>query len=285
MESTNKKFWFWPSLLVCIGTIPLFVVIAYVSFYIMIDSSLEFGQEYGRDIIQEWIEQNRTTPIGFLKMAAPINITVLLLTYFLAVRSKIPWKERLGLVNSSIPIWQYFLFILGGLGANTIGAWIYYPLVSPVVDGAPGSLVYSNIGGIDEALIVLYAATVVAVSEEVLFRGYIMRGLLQRWKPIVVIGICSLVYMIAHTNPFFPYSALPMGIWLAIVSWHTQSIWPAIVCHSIGTIGMAIILSYYPNLSVSFFEEISFWPIIVGIFCIIILTISIWIIFKRNEIK
>jgi len=68
--------------------------------------------------------------------------------------------------------------------------------------------------------------------EELLFRGYVQRRLLRRWRPFGAILFASVAFAIAHLDPLHVVFALPLGIWFGIIAWRTGSIWPGVVCHA-----------------------------------------------------
>jgi hypothetical protein len=122
MNSSNDlvTFRIWPSLIIGIGSLALLFLISNLTLYVIISPTLLPGQEFGPDVIGEWMQQNMATVSGFLKMLIPVHLAMLLLAIISAIISKIPLTERLGLVRSSIPVWQYVVFMLGGLGAAAL---------------------------------------------------------------------------------------------------------------------------------------------------------------------
>jgi membrane protease YdiL (CAAX protease family) len=69
--------------------------------------------------------------------------------------------------------------------------------------------------------------------EELLFRGYMQSRLLRRWPPVVAITASTLVFAAAHMDPLHVVGVLPLGIWLGMVAWRADSVWPAMLCHGI----------------------------------------------------
>jgi membrane protease YdiL (CAAX protease family) len=79
------------------------------------------------------------------------------------------------------------------------------------------------------ALLVLGAVP----AEEILFRGLLLRGFLQRHRPALAVWASALLFMAAHGNPIqFPV-ALMIG---ATAGWYYQetgSLWPGLVAHGL----------------------------------------------------
>ena len=81
---------------------------------------------------------------------------------------------------------------------------------------------------------VLLISLLPAVFEELLFRGYLQRRLLERWSPVVAIGISSILFALIHADSLQHICAvLPGGIFYGIVAYRTRSIWPTIVMHAL----------------------------------------------------
>lgn len=88
------------------------------------------------------------------------------------------------------------------------------------------------------ALLVLGAVP----AEEILFRGLILRGLLQRHRPTLAVWLSALLFMAAHGNPLqFPV-ALMIG---ATTGWYyraTGSLWPGLLAHGLQNLLAAVCL-------------------------------------------
>src|SRR5262249_52441113 len=79
--------------------------------------------------------------------------------------------------------------------------------------------------------LVLFFSVVPPFMEELLFRGFLQRRLLQRWHPAVAILVTSALFAIYHGNLPQMIVGFTMGIWLGVIAWRTGSIWPTMICH------------------------------------------------------
>jgi membrane protease YdiL (CAAX protease family) len=88
------------------------------------------------------------------------------------------------------------------------------------------------------ALLVLGAV----IPEEILFRGLILRGFLQRYRPTLAVWLSAVLFMAIHGNPLqFPV-ALMIG---ACAGWYyreTGSLWPGLVAHALQNLLAAVFL-------------------------------------------
>ncbi|MBU8933297.1 MAG: CPBP family intramembrane metalloprotease [candidate division Zixibacteria bacterium] len=282
IDETKRPRW-WPSVAVGAGALVLAGIVSNVMLYLIVSPTLGPGQEFGPEAIDAWMQQNMATPSGFFSMLIPIHLSILLLALLAASRSRTPLAQRLGLVRGTATLWQYPVLMLSSLGAAAISGWLFLAHISPGQSDMTLALAFAQLRGLDGALIILYTATLASFSEEMLFSGFVLRGLLRRWRPFLAIGLVALLFALIHPSPFFMLHALPIGIWGGIIVWRTGSIWPAIACHSFLNIALALLNRWYPEPTVAFFGELTFWPITVGIFGVLMMVISIRLLFRSGE--
>lgn len=76
------------------------------------------------------------------------------------------------------------------------------------------------------------ASFVAPVVEEVVFRGAILRALLQKkWNPWIAIVISAAIFGIIHLNLTQGVSAFVVGIFMGWLFYRTRSIWPCVIVH------------------------------------------------------
>jgi membrane protease YdiL (CAAX protease family) len=93
-----------------------------------------------------------------------------------------------------------------------------------------------------------------AVCEEILFRGYVQRSFEKSWgiwAAIIVSGLIFGAYHMQLSN-LLPLAAI--GILLAVMTWASQSIYPAMVAHLVNNGGSVLLGKYYPETA---FAELS----------------------------
>jgi membrane protease YdiL (CAAX protease family) len=137
-------------------------------------------------------------------------------------------RARLGMVRPALPAWGFPMVAVGSLAPIALGvalASLLLPFAALLPSHAQTSWAVSL------ALIVFFSV-VPPVVEELFFRGYIQRRLLQRWSPAVAILVTAALFALSHGN--LPQIAVtfPMGIWLGILAWRTGSVWPSMLCHA-----------------------------------------------------
>lgn len=97
-------------------------------------------------------------------------------------------------------------------------------------------------------------ALVPAICEEVMFRGYVQSAFEKSWGVWPAILISGLLFGLFHIqlSNLMPLAAL--GVLLALVTWLSGSLVPAITAHFINNGGAVLLATYYPELA---FTEIS----------------------------
>jgi membrane protease YdiL (CAAX protease family) len=140
---------------------------------------------------------------------------------------------------------------------------------------------------IDLLVSIISIGIIAPIFEELLFRGIILQNLISNNKNIVMANLFqSLLFGIAHMNPFQLLYAIPIGFYFGILYIKTKNIWVPISIH-IFTNSLAIILSkieiHHPYLKkflhfgegVESIKEIPIDPII---FSLIVILFSIFLV-------
>ncbi len=91
------------------------------------------------------------------------------------------------------------------------------------LDAAPGGVGWEY---------VLALAVLSAVTKELAFRGFILTGLRQRFRPWTAIAISSLLFAAFHMNVFAMAPAFLLGVVLGVLAVRSGSVVPGIVLHA-----------------------------------------------------
>jgi len=96
-------------------------------------------------------------------------------------------------------------------------------------------------------LALLLLAVLPAISEEMLFRGFLLSGLrssMRKW-PVLLATACA--FGVFHYYVFrFPVTAL-LGLVLAYLCWQSGSLWPAVLAHALHN-ATAVIMALRPGI-------------------------------------
>ena len=97
----------------------------------------------------------------------------------------------------------------------------------------------SQVYGMKLAVNLLTMGVLAPVLEEFLFRGIILTGLSRRMDPWWAILWSSVLFAIAHLNPWQALPAFAMGCFFGWIYYRTRSFWTVIGLHSLNNV-MAI---------------------------------------------
>jgi len=135
----------------------------------------------------------------------------------------------------------------------------------------------------DGAMIIalLHIGVVPAVCEEILFRGYVMRAFEKSWSiwpAIIVSGFLFGLYHVQLAN-LLPLAAL--GILLALVTWLSNSIWPAVAAHFVNNGGAVVLATFFPDVVFADISPESAPPVWMLLLSIVLVVFLIRILFQQ----
>ena len=83
------------------------------------------------------------------------------------------------------------------------------------------------------ALMIFVLTIVAPLTEEPIFRGIILRGLLRRHSPVASVVVSALLFSFIHLNPTQLLPAFLLGLLVGWIYLKTKSLWPCILVHAI----------------------------------------------------
>ncbi len=229
-----------------------------------------------------WITDLTGSSAGLAVFVLPGQIAFAAFALGAAFVSRERWVDRLGLRAGRLPVWTWPLFLVGTPIIGMLGG----QLMSGASDEPSESLKmlermlqFNSVSSL--IVLLLLISLLPGIVEELLFRGFLQRRLLTRLPASVAIVICSVFFAAAHMDPMHALGVLPLGLWLGVVAWRADSIWPAIFGH-IGNNGYAIVLSKALGTDPSIGEVNPSVVIVLGVSllafagCLVVLTDRLW---------
>ncbi len=184
-----------------------------------------------------------TTVIG----ATLLAMTQLALVWLLTTRAWPPQPQLYGLRRPNRPWWQISISVVFILGASLGGVQLYLMAVTAlgldylIPPDLPGDLLLP--GGL-VIFTVIALAVVTPVAEEVFFRGFLLRGLINRWGVTPGIIVSAAVFAGMHFQPAVIVPVFITGLLLGALYWQTGSLWPGIFVHGaqnlVATLGIIL---------------------------------------------
>jgi membrane protease YdiL (CAAX protease family) len=123
------------------------------------------------------------------------------------------------------------LVLIGSIVPLAIGVGVAHLITFVIPPDRSIEALYNNMTLGWAVPFVLFIALAPGIAEEVLFRGYMQRRFLARWKPWTAILVTSVIFAIYHVMPHAMGLALVMGIWLGYMAWRSGSVLPGMCCH------------------------------------------------------
>ncbi len=202
--------------------------------------------------VQQWVREFAQQPGGILWMVLPGQLAFLGLAFGVARLGREPVGQWLGLSDGVRPRWQWIVFAMSTpVVAVTWAIVLTYAMSALDIDKSRQAesleAIFRAHRGWQLPALLVAVCLVPAVCEELLFRGLIQNRLLKRLSPPVAIMIAACLFSMAHVDVAHALGVLPLGIWLGILAWRCQSIWPAIMGHMINNAFMILTIQVEPH--------------------------------------
>lgn len=197
---------------------------------------------------------------GFATQILTVQAWTVLVPLALVWFLRLPWREVLSWRMPRLAAWP------GALLMGTTAWTMALPFLKlfPVPEewtrqfSEPFIKLLAEPGGL--ALVLLLAAVLPAICEEIAFRGVVLSGLLRRFSPGVAILLTSACFGIAHYSVFRFLPTAILGVLLSWTTWRTKSIFPGMLMHAINN-GLAILAMAAAGKNDTP-ERLPSWPVI-----------------------
>ena len=119
--------------------------------------------------------------------------------------------------------------------------------------------------------LILLLVVVAPFTEEIIFRGRILRGFIGNYAPRKALAVSAILFAAVHLNPWqFPIT-LTLGMLSGWLYLRVGSIWPSILCHALNNLVPTLLLVAAPV------EEASANPSVMDQVALILFGICLWI--------
>jgi membrane protease YdiL (CAAX protease family) len=191
----------------------------------------------------DWLMSFLATEMGLAVLVLPGQLTFCAVALVAAMFSREKPADRLGLRRGNFPLWTWPLFLLG----TPVVGMVMAQLMSLVIREPSEQLqllenLFETHAAGSLAMLLLLISVLPGFIEELLFRGFMQRRLLARLPVVAAIGITTAFFAAAHLDPMHAIGVMPLGIWLGVIAWRADSIWPAVFGH-VGNNAYAIVMS------------------------------------------
>jgi uncharacterized protein len=149
-------------------------------------------------------------------------------------------------LNWRPPAFVHLMLIAGG----TVPLWLLCSeLGSRILEILPGSdwgmaEVLESAAAAPFPLFLLVIAVFPALAEELMFRGVIGHGLIERWGLLRGMVLTSILFGLAHLAPAQALAVIPLGFAMHYVYVTTRSFWAPIALHFLNNAYAAVLMKY-----------------------------------------
>lgn len=126
---------------------------------------------------------------------------------------------------AALPVYMVFSMILSGLMAA----------VNPGFDSSQTQDIGFTADQNGLGLVIVFISLVVIppIVEEVLFRGFVFRGFLKSFHPVVAAVFTSAIFGFAHGQWNVGVDTFALSLALCYLAYKTNSLWPSVLLHSL----------------------------------------------------
>lgn len=185
----------------------------------------------GSPLDAQALEEAIATPFAIFVQAIPGQGAILVIGLIAAYLSPERWQRRVGLVDSGLTTFEWWMAGFSSFVPAAIGLLLAEWLALVIHPDPTAATLFQQMSLGLAVPWVLFIALAPGFSEEILFRGYVQRRLLERWPPVVAIIVSSTLFAAFHILPHTIVFAFPIGLWFGVMAWKTGSIWPTILAH------------------------------------------------------
>jgi len=146
----------------------------------------------------------------------PISRETVIFTIILGLSLVIIIDEIERLILMLVPIPEALQGLIEKLNLTSTSDWVFFFL---------GSVIFAS------------------VAEEGLFRGFLQVTLESKGDPTRAVVLSSVCWALIHINPVWAIPIFILGVFLGFVAWKTNSVWPAIIIHSLNNFMAMLFLS------------------------------------------
>lgn len=151
----------------------------------------------------------------------PVSSTTVTLSILIGIGMSVVGDELDRLFQMVIPLPEYFSEIMTSMVAHSATDWVLL-LVG----------------------VVLFAA----ISEELVFRGFLQVTLEKQGDVTKAVLMSSLAWALIHLNPYWVVQIFIMGVIIGFMAWRTGSVLPGMIVHAVNNFISLLFINYETDL-------------------------------------
>jgi hypothetical protein len=161
-----------------------------------------------------------------------------------------PWKEIVlfvigiialtPLLENFLYIQNYFIELLAKNNHAVYSIKLLLDKVDKMVEETFGDLLRVH-SFLDVVIVITAVSIIPAISEEVMFRGFIQRSFELKYKPITAALITAVFFGLYHFNPYGLIALIGLGLYFGYAAYKSKSILIPVILHFINNFAAVII--------------------------------------------
>jgi len=97
---------------------------------------------------------------------------------------------------------------------------------------------------VDWILLIFGVVIIAAVSEEILFRGFLQVSLEKKGDITRAVILSSVTWTIIHVNPYWAIQIFISGVIIGFLAWRTNSVFPSMIVHATNNFISLLFINY-----------------------------------------
>ncbi|MBU3189056.1 CPBP family intramembrane metalloprotease [Clostridium bowmanii] len=158
---------------------------------------------------------------------------------------------------------------------NSLTLWVSKISMPDIINGAFEEISVSPV------IVILSAAVVAPIYEEIIFRGILLKGMAKKINPTIALVVSALLFGVVHFNSPQGINAFLLGLVIGFIYLTTQSIYLSIFAHFINNLLALSVSSRFALIGGRYAMEIHGMLFILGIILLVIACIG----YEQNKIK
>lgn len=238
----------WPIPIVLLASLVTFLAMSVLS--VGMAAVLVHGPEAARQLGAGGLEKILESRLGVAVTMLVPQIGLVVPVLVAACLSREQLAQRLGLVRGQWPLIFWLIAAAATPAVGMISSLIVGNLIGESKTLDEMGKMFRQLSG-DGFLIplALLVGLTPGICEELLFRGYVQKRLVERWGGLVGIGLASVVFAVFHWDLVHSTAVLAIGVYLGWIAMRSGSILPAMLAHFLNNFFSVIVIGVLPDVT------------------------------------
>lgn len=140
-----------------------------------------------------------------------------------------------------------------------------------------GAQIFERQTAVELLLIAVAVGVLAPLGEETFFRGVLQRGLSERFRAPVAVGVTAALFSATHLDPVGFVSRLQLGLLFGWLAWRSKSTWPGVGAHAANNLVFTLLYLWTRDEPDEGEPPLVPMLIIGGVALLVVLGLSLWL--------